>query len=86
MPVEWTIHVYTGNERFAGTDSNVFIRLYNSEHGYSHEYELTHDNWIFGRYEFPLKNLFEYGAHDRFRIFTEKIATVKMIHVRKLNI
>jgi hypothetical protein len=83
LSIEWTIHVYTGTERFAGTDSNIYIRLFNSEFGYTPEYELTHDNWIIGSNAFPLKNLFEYGEHDRFRISIEKFESIQKIYVRK---
>jgi hypothetical protein len=82
LSVEWTIHVYTGTERFAGTDSNIFIRLFNSKFGYTAEYELSSENWIIGDKLFPLKNLFESGGHDRFRIVTEKFEFVEKIHVR----
>ncbi|CAF2374033.1 unnamed protein product [Rotaria sp. Silwood2] len=80
---EWIIHVYTGNERFAGTDSNIFLRLFNSKYGYTSEYKLTHENWIVGNTIFPLRNLFEHGEHDRFRIFTDKLGFVEKVHVRR---
>ena len=84
MPnIDWTIHVYTGTERFAGTDANVFIRMYNSIHGYTNEYELTHENWLIGDALFPFKNLFENGAHDRFQVSTGRFEYVEKIHVRK---
>ncbi len=82
LSIEWTIHVYTGTERFAGTDSSIFIRLFNSKFGYTREYELTNENWIIGDKLFPLKNLFEYGGHDRFRINVGKLGFVEKIHVR----
>jgi hypothetical protein len=82
LSIEWTIHVYTGTERYAGTDSNIFLRLFNSKIGYTNEYELTHENWLIGNALFPFKNLFEHGAHDRFRIATEKFEFIEKIHVR----
>jgi hypothetical protein len=82
LSIEWTIHVYTGTERFAGTDSSIFIRLFNSEHGYTPEHELTHENWVIGDKTFPLKNLFESGEHDKFRINTEKLRYVEKLYVR----
>ena len=82
LSIDWTIHVYTGTERFAGTDSTIFIRMYNSIHGYTHEYELTHENWLYGSALFQFKDLFEKGGHDRFRISTEKFGLVEKIHVR----
>jgi hypothetical protein len=81
LSIEWTIHVYTGTERFAGTDSNVYIRLFNLKNNFTSEYELTHENWIIGNDVFPLKNLFEYGEHDRFRISIAKFESIKTIHV-----
>jgi len=86
LSIEWTIHVYTGTEPYAGTDSSVFIRLFNSKYGYTVEYELTHDNWIIGNALFPFKNLFESGGHDRFRLYTEKLEFIEKIYVRILLI
>ncbi len=84
MSIDWTIHVHTGTERFAGTDSSVFIRMFNSNYGYTQEYELTHDNWLYGTALFPFKDLFEHGGHDRFRISTQKFGFVEKIHVRNV--
>ncbi|CAF1368122.1 unnamed protein product [Rotaria magnacalcarata] len=80
---EWIIHVYTGTERFSGTDSNIFLRLFNSKYGYTNEYKLTHENVLIGKNIFPLKNLFEYGEHDRFRIFTDELGSIEKILVRR---
>jgi hypothetical protein len=86
LSIEWTIHVHTGNERFSGTDSNVFIRLFTSKRDRTDEYQLTHENWIIGNTDFPIRNLFETGAHDRFRIVTKDIGFIEKIQVRRLNI
>ena len=77
----WTIYVHTGKQRFGGTDSNVFIRLFNSRNEQTSEYQLSHYNWQPAGDEFPLRNLFEIGALDRFRIRTEDIGSVSKIHV-----
>ncbi|CAF3341956.1 unnamed protein product [Rotaria socialis] len=82
---EWIIHVYTGTERFSGTDSNIFLRLFISKYGYTNEYKLTHENVLAGKNIFPLKNLFEYGEHDRFRIFTDELESIEKILVRRDN-
>jgi hypothetical protein len=78
----WYVYVYTGNERFAGTDSNVYIRLSNSEGGNTNEYQLTHSNWMPEKNEFPVRNLFETGARERFLIQTDAIGDVASIQVR----
>ncbi|CAF2077878.1 unnamed protein product [Rotaria magnacalcarata] len=80
---EWIIHVYTGTESFSGTDSNIFLRLFNSKYGYTNEYKLTHENVLIGKNIFPLKNLFEYGEHNRFRIFTDELGSIEKILVRR---
>ena len=80
--IVWIVHVYTGNERFAGTDSNVYIRLYNEEGDSTSEVQLTHYNWLPEKSDFPLRNLFEVGARERFRIQTEFIGEVSKIQVR----
>jgi hypothetical protein len=74
--------VYTGNERFAGTDSSVYIRLFNSEGEGTSEAKLTHYNWIPNNDDFPVRNLFEMGARERFGIQTEYIGSVSKIQVR----
>jgi hypothetical protein len=56
--------------------------MFNSIYGYTNEYKLTHDNWLYGTKLFPFKDLFESGEHDRFRISTEKFGFVEKIHVR----
>ncbi|CAF0758647.1 unnamed protein product [Rotaria sp. Silwood1] len=81
----WNIHVYTGNERFAGTDSNIYIRLFNSKDESTGEYQLTHSNWVPDSNDFLLRNLFETGAQERFRIRTEDIGSVAKIHIRHNN-
>ncbi|CAF2380146.1 unnamed protein product [Rotaria sp. Silwood2] len=81
----WNIYIYTGNERFAGTDSNIYIRLFNSKDESTGEYQLTHSNWIPDTNDFPLRNLFEMGAVERFRIRTEDIGSVAKIHIRHNN-
>lgn len=81
FPLAWTINVHTGKERFGGTDSNVFIRLFNSRNEQTSEYQLSHYNWQPSVDDFPLRNLFEIGALDRFRILTEDIGSVSKIHV-----
>lgn len=77
-------------ERFAGTDAGVFIKMFNTIHGYTDEYELTHENWLIGNALFPFKNLFESGEHDRFRVSTSSFEFVERIHVsskkRKTNL
>lgn len=84
--LEWIIHVYTGKERFSGTDSNIFIRLFNTKYGYTPEYKLTHENSIIPNNRIFLKNLFESGERDRFRIFTDQIGSVEKIYVRYISI
>ncbi|CAF0867269.1 unnamed protein product [Adineta steineri] len=79
---DWSITVYTGTERFAGTDSNVYIRLFNSQGESTSEYQLTHNNWM-PEHEFPVRNLFERGARERFEIKTEDIKTVAKIQNTK---
>ncbi|CAF0720297.1 unnamed protein product [Rotaria sordida] len=81
----WNIYVHTGNERFAGTDSNIYIRLFNAKDESTGEYQLTHSNWVPDSNDFPLRNLFEMGAHERFRIRTEDIGSVAKIHIRHNN-
>jgi hypothetical protein len=83
--VVWNIDVHTGNERYAGTDSNVYIRLFNSEGESTREYQLTHSNWMPQNNEFPVRNLFEIGAHEQFRIRTEDIGPVDKIQVSILG-
>ena len=78
----WNVYVYTGKERYAGTDSNVYIRLFNSEGESTSEYQLTHHNWMPDNNEFPVRNLFEIGAKERFLIRTEDIGSVAEIQVR----
>jgi len=78
----WTVYVYTGNERFAGTDSNVYIRLFNSEGESTSEVQLTHHNWIPENNDFPIRNLFEVGARERFNIRTEYIGSAAKIQIR----
>ena len=80
--VVWTVDVSTGNERFAGTDSKVYIRLLNAQDEETGEYQLTHSNSKFEPGDFPMRNLFEMGSHDRFVIKTEDIGAVVKIHVR----
>lgn len=80
--IVWTVYVYTGNERFAGTDTNVYIRLFNSEGESTSENQLTHYNWMPDNNDFPIRNLFEKGARERFRIRTEYIGSVSKIQVR----
>jgi len=80
--IVWTVYVYTGNERFAGTDSNVYISLYNEEGESTSEAQLTHSNWLPEKNEFPVRNLFETGARERFQIRTEYIGSVSKIQVR----
>ena len=82
LDVFWTVDVYTGNERFAGTDSNVYIRLLNAQDEETSEDQLTHSNLKFEPGEFPVRNLFEMGSRDRFVIETEDIGAVVKIHVR----
>lgn len=77
----WIIHVYTANEQFAGTDTNVYIRLFNSKDESTDEYQLTHANWLPQSHEIPIRNLFEMGAHERFSIRTEDIGSVAKIKV-----
>jgi hypothetical protein len=78
----WNVYVYTGNQRYAGTDSNVYIRLFNSEGDSTSEAQLTHYNWMPDNNDFPIRNLFEMGAKERFRIKTEYIGSVSKIEVR----
>ncbi len=80
--IVWTVYVHTGNERFAGTDSNVYIRLFNEEGDSTSEIQLTHYNWLPNNNDFPIRNLFETGAKERFRIQTEYIGSVAKIDVR----
>lgn len=56
--------------------------MFDSIHGYTNEYELTHENWLIGDALFPFKDLFENGAHDRFRVSTGSLKYVEKIHVR----
>ncbi|CAF0866123.1 unnamed protein product [Adineta ricciae] len=81
----WTITVYTGRRRFAGTDSNVYISLINSKKTNSKEQQLTHYNWIPEKNVFPVRNLFEMGAKDRFRIWTGNLETIDKILIRRDN-
>ncbi len=79
--IVWIVYVYTGNERFAGTDSNVYIRLHNEDGESTSEMQLTHYNWLPEKNDFPVRNLFETGARERFRIRTEYIGSVAKIQV-----
>ena len=81
----WTITVYTGRRRFAGTDSNVYISLINSKKTNSKEQQLTHYNWIPEKNVFPIRNLFEMGAKDRFRIWTGNLGTIDKILVSQCS-
>lgn len=81
----WTVTVYTGKRRFAGTDSNVYIKLINSKKPDSKEQQLTHHNWIPEKNVFPVRNLFEMGAKDQFRIWTGNIETIDKILVRQCS-
>ncbi|UJR35600.1 hypothetical protein I4U23_028351 [Adineta vaga] len=81
----WTVSVYTGKRRFAGTDSNVYIRLTNAQGKDTKEYQLTHYNWIPEKNGFPLRNLFEMGAKDRFRIWTDDLKSISKILIRHDN-
>ena len=78
----WTVYVYTGTERFSGTDSNVYIRLFHGENEHTSEIQLTHYNWLPDTKDFPIRNLFETGARERFLIQTENIGSVTKIEVR----
>jgi len=78
----WIVHVHTGTARYAGTDSNVYIRLFNSEGDSTSEAQLTHYNWMPDNNQFPIRNLFEAGAKERFQIRTEYIGFVSKIEVR----
>jgi hypothetical protein len=80
--IVWTVYVYTGDQRFAGTDSNVYIRLFNSDGESTSESQLTHSNWMPDDKDFPIRNLFEMGARERFRLRTEYIGSVAKIQVR----
>ena len=80
----WTVYVYTGDKRFAGTDSNVYIRLFNSRNESTSEYQLTHHNWIPERNAFPFRNLFEMNAKERFHIRTQDITSIAKIYVSLL--
>jgi hypothetical protein len=80
--IVWTVYVYTGDQRFAGTDSNVYIRLFNSDGESTSESQLTHSNWMPDDNDFPIRNLFEIGARERFRIRTEYMGSVAKIQVR----
>lgn len=82
LSIDWTIHVYTGSERSAGTDSNIYVSLFSLKYGYTPEYELSHENWIFGSKLFPYKDLFENGEHDRFRISIKQFDKIDNIYVR----
>lgn len=73
--------MHTGRKRYAGTDSNVYIRLFDPRDVSSREYHLTHRNWIPENNAILIRNLFEMGAHDRFHIRTEGIKTVAKITV-----
>ena len=77
----WIIHVHTANEQYAGTDANVYIRLFNPKHESTGEYQLTHSNSEPGPNGFRFRNLFEMGAVERFRIRTEDIGAVAKIEV-----
>ncbi|CAF3346071.1 unnamed protein product [Rotaria socialis] len=81
----WVIRVYTANEQYAGTDANVYIRLFNPKHESTGEYQLTHSNWQPEPHELPFRNLFEIGAVERFRIRTEDIGAVAKIEIRHNN-
>ncbi|CAF0979138.1 unnamed protein product [Rotaria magnacalcarata] len=81
----WIIHVHTANEQYAGTDANVYIRLFNPKHESTGEYQLTHSNWQPEPHELPFRNLFEIGAVERFRIRTEDIGAVAKIEIRHNN-
>lgn len=80
--LEWSVYVYTGKERFSGTDANVYIRLFNPKGESTSEAQLTHYNWMPDYNEIPFRNLFEVGARERFEIKTEYIGNVSKIHVR----
>ena len=82
MSIVWNVYVYTGTERFAGTDSNVYITLFNEVGDSTSEIQLTHYNWQPEDTDFPIRNLFETGARERFRIQTEVMRSVGKIQVR----
>lgn len=82
MFLVWYVDVYTGNERFAGTDSNVYITLFNEDGDSTSDIQLTHYNWQPDNADFPIRNLFETGARERFRIQTEAMGSVVKIQVR----
>ena len=81
LSVVWNVYVYTGTKRFAGTDSNVYITLFNEEGDSTSDIQLTHYNWQPENADFPIRNLFEAGARERFRIQTESIRSVTKIQV-----
>lgn len=80
--IVWTVYLYTGTERFSGTDSNVYIRLINEKDESTSEVQLTHHNWLPDNKDFPIRNLFESGARERFHIETGDIGSLAKIKVR----
>jgi hypothetical protein len=77
------VYVQTGKEKFSGTDSNVFIRLFDDKNQSTNEYQLTHYNWKPEADEFPIRNLFETNARDQFIIKTEDISMITKIYVSR---
>lgn len=79
--LEWLVYVHTGNEPFAGTDSNVYITLINKDDKDTGEYQLTHANFQRDSNTLKLINLFERGARERFMIYTTSIGDINKIYV-----
>lgn len=76
------MYVKTGDERFSGTDSNVYLRLIYGNDEKTNEYHLTHSKVKDHQTEFLVRNLFETGALDSFQIEIEPtIDNLKQIQV-----
>lgn len=83
--LDWNVYVHTGNVHLAGTDSNVYLALIDSDGQETVEYQLTHANFEPEPNTLPIRNLFEKGARERFTINTPNLGPIAKINVRIQN-
>ena len=70
--LEYNIEVYTGKQKMAGTDSNIFITLH-GQHGSSKKIHLVDPT--------SSKKLFERNSQDKFRLVMPSLGGLRRIRI-----